>query len=150
MLEIDRMPGHLIRRMHQGRTREELNDPMTDDNIQKQIVQESNAIISAVLGDEAEEHGADGQELERGEPEEAEVGEHEVEDEDEALKPTRAGAWEERAGNHLLDSRGFAGGAAGLHELQGLAEVYQQDTSHSAVRLIARGDRGGSRGVGEG
>ena len=39
----------MIRRMHQGRTREELNDPMTDDNIQKQIVQESNAILSAIL-----------------------------------------------------------------------------------------------------
>ena len=39
----------MIRKLHQGRTREELNNPMTDDNIQKQMVQESNAILSAIL-----------------------------------------------------------------------------------------------------
>lgn len=44
----------MIRKLHQGRTRDELNDPMTDDNIQKQIVQESNAILSAILGESAE------------------------------------------------------------------------------------------------
>ena len=45
----------MIRKLHQGRTREELNDPMTDDNIQKQIVQESNAILSAILMDNESE-----------------------------------------------------------------------------------------------
>ena len=41
----------MIRKLHSGRTREELNDPMTGENIQKQIVQESNAILSAILVD---------------------------------------------------------------------------------------------------
>jgi len=39
----------MIRKLHSGRTREELNDPMTGENIQKQTVQESNAILSAIL-----------------------------------------------------------------------------------------------------
>ncbi len=39
----------MMRKLHSGRTREELNDPMTGENIQKQVVQESNAILSAIL-----------------------------------------------------------------------------------------------------
>jgi flagellar basal body-associated protein FliL len=39
----------MIRKLHASRTREVLKDPMTAENIQKQIVQESNAILMAIL-----------------------------------------------------------------------------------------------------
>lgn len=39
----------MIRKLHQGRTRAELNDPMTDDTIQQQIVQKSNSILSEIV-----------------------------------------------------------------------------------------------------
>jgi len=39
----------MIRKLHAGRTREELKDPMTAENIQKEIVLESNAILMAIL-----------------------------------------------------------------------------------------------------